>query len=209
MASFSKSTVHNAGKRDPKIPRTIFHKGDRRAERWPAGVVERFIDLQGNVTQISMVPPGVPSTPDAVARKRNQMHLKCNHDRSVQGFIEHDKCPLRHGTRHLTETLEAEFSEMPQELQRPCPEDPRVAVRTAKGIEYADGCPHVLWLIQSRIAREADRRESRRARNVNHAEEQLNLAKAQAASTAAVNEKLLTVVESLTAKPARQPKGGE
>lgn len=209
MSSFSKSSVHNAGKRDPKIPRTVFYKGDRRSERWPSGAVERFVDLQGDVVTIQMVPPGIPATDEALARKRSTLHGKRNGDRSVQGFVEHDKCPLRHGARHRTPMLEEEFVALPAELQRPCGEDPEVATRTRKGIEYKDACPHILWLMASRREAESVRRDSRRARNVDHAAEQLKVAQAQAASTQAVNEKLVHLVESITARPVRAPKGGE
>ncbi len=209
MASFSKQSHHNAGKRDPKVPRTVFYKGARRSERWPSGAIERFVDLQGNVVMVQLVPPGVPVTDEAKARARSSLHNRQNGDRSIQGFVEHDKCPLRHGARHRTAMLEEEFASLPEALQRPCVEDPQVAKRTSKGIEYGDACPHTLWLMESRRASEDVRRESRRARNVDHAAEQLQVAKDQAEHTRSVNEKLISVVESLAAKPARQPKGGE
>lgn len=209
MASFSRSAVHNAGKRDPKAPRTVFYKGERRSERWPSGVVERFVDLQGDVVMVQMVPPGIPATDELIARQRSALHGKRNGDRSVQGFVEHDKCPLRHGARHRTPMLEEEFAALPESLQRPCTGDPAVVTRTRKGLEYADACPHILWLMESRRVAEAVRRDSRRARNVDHAAEALKVAQAQAAATQAVNEKMLAVVESLAAKPTRTPKGGE
>ncbi len=209
MASFSRSAVHNAGKRDPKVPRTVFYKGERRSERWPSGVIERFVDLQGDVVTVQMVPPGIPATEELIARQRSSLHGKRNGDRSVQGFVEHDKCPLRHGARHRSPMLEEEFTALPDDLQRPCTSDPTVATRTRKGLEYGDACPHILWLMESRRAAEAIRRDSRRARNVDPAAEALKVAKDQAAATQAVNEKMLAVVESLAAKPARAPKGGE
>jgi hypothetical protein len=156
-----------------------------------------------------MVPPGIPATDELIARQRSALHGKRNGDRSVQGFVEHDKCPLRHGARHRTPMLEEEFTALPENLQRPCTEDPRVAARTRKGLEYSDACPHVLWLMESRRAAEAVRRDSRRSRNVDHAAEQLKVAQAQAAATQAVNERMLQLAESLAAKPPRTPKGGE
>jgi hypothetical protein len=207
--SFSRSSVHNAGKRDPKVPRTVFYKGERRSERWPSGAVERFVDLQGDVVTVQMVPPGIPATDEALARRRSAMHGKSNGDRSVQGFVEHDKCPLRHGARHRTPMIEEEFTALPESLQRPCTADPTVATRTRKGIEYGDACPHILWLMESRRKAAEIRRDSRRARNVDHAAEQTKAIQAQAASTQAINEKMLAVVESLAAKQHRTPKGGE
>ncbi len=209
MASISRQSIHNASKRDPKVPRTVFYKGDRRSERWPSGAVERFVDLQGNVVMVQLVPPGIPATDDAKARTRTALHSRQNGDRSIQGFVEHDKCPLKHGARYRNPMIEEEFAAMPEHLQRPCGDDPQVAKRTKKGLEYSDGCPHVLWLMESRRMTEDVRRESRRARNVDHAAEQLSVAKAQAEHTRSVNEKLLTVMESLAVKPARAPKGGE
>ena len=49
MGSLSKSHIHDCGKRDPKLPRTVIVNGERRSERYPSGVTERYVSLQGNV----------------------------------------------------------------------------------------------------------------------------------------------------------------
>ena len=199
--SMSKSIVNNAGARDPKIPRSITHKGERRSERYPSGLVERFVDLQGSVIQKQLVAPGIARTPDAIARSRTVMHNKANHDKSVRGFVEHDKCPIRHGVRHRNTTIEEEFAGMPTDLQAPCNSDPKVAERTAKGLVYHEGCPHIQWLMASRAAAERARRESRRATHIDFQAEQLSLAKEQAADSRRVADKLTAVVERLDARP--------
>ncbi len=196
--SLSKSSIYDAGSRpDPKKPRTVHVKGERRAEKWPSGTVERFVSLQGNVVQIQMNSPGVAKTADAIARKRNQLHAAKNGDGSVQAFIEYQRCPLRHGLNLITPLVEEEFSEMPDELRRPCGSDPVTAKRTAKGIEYLDPCPHIQWLITRRMDKEAVRRAARSNRQESMRDielKKLAVAEAQAAATLKTQEKLIELV---------------
>ena len=210
MASFSASKIFNAGQRDPKVPRTVTFKGERRAERYPSGVVERVVDQAGNVMQRQLVPPGVQSSQDVVNAARNRMHLEKNPDGTVQGSLEHGKCPIKHGFRYLTPLLEDEFAAMPVELQRPCATDPETASakRGQNGRpgsrEYHEGCPHIEWLIAARKEREASRRASRRSNTPDLAAQQLEVAKQQAEETRQVNQKLVSVMEQMAAAPDRK-----
>lgn len=205
MASFSASKIFNAGQRDPKVPRQVVIDGERRAEKYPSGVTERVIDLQGNVMQRVLVPPGVQATQDLINAARNRMHLERNGDKSVQGVLEHGKCPIKHGFRYLTPMLEDEFTAMPVELQRPCADDPEtVTVKRGQNgrpsvREYHDACPHAEWLIASRKEREAVRRASRRTNSPDFAAQQLEVAKQQAEETRQVNQKLVAVMEQVAA----------
>lgn len=205
--SLSKSAIYDAGSRpDPKKPRQVFANGERRSEKWPSGSVERFVDLQGNVVQIQMHSPGVAKTADTIVRKRNQLHAAKNGDGTVQGFIEHGKCPLRHGLNLLTPLIEDEFTAMPSELMRPCQSDPQTARRTAKGIEYLEPCPHIKWLIENRIAKEADRRASRSNRQETLRDIELKKLAAAEATAAEARKTNDRIVELLASKPAQTKK---
>lgn len=205
MASISKSFGYNVGKGgDPTKPRPITYKGERRSEKWPRGVTERFVDLQGNVVTQQLIGPGLPATTDAINSARTILHDAKNEGGTVQGFVEHGKCPLRHGIRHLSPLLEDEFAAMPAELQRPCAEDPSTAraVRDGRGklkhIEYAEACPHVEWLIQSRREREAERLAARRVRQEGVLEiekKKLAAIEAQAEEQRVTNARLLEAVQ--------------
>ena len=211
MGSLSKSHIHDAGKRDPKLPRTVIVNGERRSERYPSGVTERFVSLQGNVVTCMLLPAGVPKSPDLITRARLELHTAKNADRSVQGFVEHDRCPLRHGAHLRTPLMEDEFSAMPEELKRPCTSDPetsRIVKRGAnRNIEYLDPCPHVQWLIQSRRTREQARRDARSARQVSVIEmerQKLELAKQQVEETRKANERMVAVVEGAASRTNRK-----
>src|SRR5688572_28103122 len=117
MGSLSKSNIYDAGKRPaPEKPRAVIFEGERRSEKWPQGTFERFVDLQGNVVNEQLCSPGVISSPDVIGRKRHALHFAKNTDGSVVGYVEHSKCPLRHGINMLNPGLENEFAEMPAEL---------------------------------------------------------------------------------------------
>lgn len=208
MASISKSVAYDVGKfGDPSKPGKSTYKGERRGDKRPRGVVERFVDLQGNVVTAQLVGPGIPATPEAVSCARANLHAAKSTDGVIQGFVEHGKCPLRHGTRHRNELIEQEFAAMPADLQRPCSEDPALPRRTkdASGvtIHYGDGCPHIEWLIQSRRNRETERLKSRniaRESAMDIERKKLAATEAMAAEQKRTNEKLL---EALTTKPRR------
>lgn len=204
MGSLSKSNIYDAGSRpDPKKPRAVSYKGERRAEKWPSGIAERFVDLQGNVITRQLISPGLAATADAVNRERTRLHMAKNADGTVQGILEHGKCPLRHGLRHLTPLLEDEFSELPADLQRPCSSDPVTVSKGTRGArEYHDGCPHIEWLISARRKREADRLAAKSARTegvLDIERKKLAAIEAQAKAASETNAK---IVEALT---NRQP----
>lgn len=208
MASLSKGYAFNAGKRDPLKSRAVTYKGERRAEKWPSGRVDRFVDLHGNVVFRQLVAPGVPPTEERINAARNRAHADSTiiHGDLIQGFIEHGKCPLKHGVRYLTPALEAEFSAMPESLQRPCSDEKPTATRGAKGsIELHDGCCHIDWLIKSRRDRALNERLMKRKLQIDHQAEQLKLAKQQIDATNKVNERLISAVEGMTGKARKAP----
>lgn len=214
MGSISKSYGYDVGKGgDPAKPRTSTYKGERRPEKVPRGVVERFVDLQGNVMPQQLVSPGVPPTQEAIARARAILHAAKNSDGTIQGHVEHGKCPLRHGTRHRNVLLEDEFAAMPADLQRPCESDPVVA-RATRGpggqrvIDYGDGCPHIEWLIASRRAKETARLASRMASRESAMDierKKLAAAQAQVDEQRKTNEKLVEVLSRNNDRSRKAP----
>lgn len=197
MGRLDKAYVYNAGLRDPSKPRTTFYKGKRRSQLWPAGTVERFVNLQGTVVQIPIVPPGVPATPEAVSSKRTRLHLEKTHDGDVQGFIEHGKCPLINGTRELTPKISEEFDRMPASLHAPCAGHPVTAKKTPKGWEYFDGCPHIEWLIEARRKLHKDKASARRVRQksaLQMEQEKVDLMKQQNEATTKILEKVADAI---------------
>jgi len=211
----STSSIHNAGKRDPKVPRTVYRKNadgtsERRTERWPSGITERFVNLQGSEVTCQLLPNGVPANPDAIGKARMQLQRAVNGDKTVEGFVEFEKCPLRHGTNLRSARAEDEFAMMPDELKRPCTSDPETKRVIQKGNnrhwEYSDPCPHIQWLMKSRQEREAERRNARSARQVSSSEmerQKLEIAQQQLVEQRKANERMAAAVEGLS---ARQPK---
>lgn len=204
MGSFDKAYVYNAGKRDHTKPAIIYYKGERRRQLWPAGTVERFVNLQGSVIQCVLVPPGVPASKEAVAQARAVFHAKKNGDGDVVGFIEHGRCPLKSGVADLDERIADECEQMRTACGPACKEHPVTFKKTAKGIEYFDGCPHIQWLIESRRAKHKAKVEARMKRQKSfHEIEQAKLAatEQQARDTRALLER---VVDKLDAQPQRK-----
>lgn len=207
MATLSKSAIYDAGKRSPEVPRIVYFNGERRNERYASGVTERFVDLNGNVVTCQLLGPGIARDPDKIQRARTELRRHKTRDGLVQAFIEHDKCPLRHGTRHLSSVVEEEFAEMPEALQRPCAEDPQVSMKTKKGIQYSEGCPHVQWLIVERTKKAKARVLERRGEYISPAEterQKLELARQQVDETRKVNERLVQAVEQVSTKQSRK-----
>jgi hypothetical protein len=206
MGRFDRAYVYNAAKRDHTKPMIITYKGERRRQLWPAGTVERFVNLQGSVVQSVLVPPGMPATTEAVAQARAKLHALKTTGGDVVGFIEHGRCPLRTGVADLNAVIGEECERMRNEIGPPCKDHPVTMRRTAKGIEYFDGCPHVQWLITERRKIHKAKLDARMKRQKTIQEiEQAKLAAAeqQASDTRALLEK---VVEKMDAQQPRARK---
>lgn len=203
MGSLSKAYVHDAGKRDPSKPTATYYKGERRQLLYPSGTVERFVNLHGTVVQVQLVASGVPPTPEAIATARSRLHKHKTEDGETQGFIEHGRCPLRHGTRELSDVIREEFASLGPDLQTPCKEDPVTWRKTAKGIEYFDSCPHVQALIKERKAKHTKRTEARRFKQksvLQIEQEKLAVVKAQNEATTKILEKVADAVSRTSRK---------
>lgn len=212
MGRIDRSYVYNAGIRDHTKPKIVHYKGQRRRQLWPAGTVERFVNLQGSVVQCVLVPPGVPASKELLAQARAKLHSHKTTDGDVVGFIEHTKCPLKTGVADLDETLADEMERVRAEIGPACKEHPVTFKKTPKGIEYFDSCPHVQWLIESRRQVHRAKVQARMKRQATlHEMEQAKLAAAQqqAADTRALLEKVADRMEAAPAprprKPAQEP----
>ncbi len=206
MGRIDRSYVYNAAQRDHSKPRIVFYKGERRRMLWPAGTVERFVNLQGSVVQSVLVPPGVPASKEGLAQARAKLHSYKTTDGDVVGFIEHAKCPLKTGVADLDPVIAEECERMRSACGPACKEHPVTFKKTAKGIEYFDGCPHIEWLIKERREIHRAKVAARMKRQATmHEMEQLKLAAAQ--QQADDTRKLLErMADKLDAAPARQRK---
>jgi hypothetical protein len=202
MGRIDRSYVYNAGIRDHTKPKIVYYKGQRRRQLWPAGTVERFVNLQGTVVQSVLVPPGVPASKELLAQARAKLHAHKTTDGDVVGFIEHTKCPLKTGVADLDETIADECERMRAAVGPACKEHPVTFKKTAKGVEYFDGCPHIQWMIEDRrrIHREKVAARMKRQATI-HEMEQAKLAAAQqqADDTRRLLEKVVDRMESATA----------
>lgn len=206
MSRLDRAYVYNAAKRDISKPKVVHYKGARRRQLWPAGTVERFVNLHGSVVQSVLVPPGTPASANAIATARARLHSRKTPDGDVVGYIEHGKCPLKTGVADLHPTIADECERMRSACGPACKEHPVTFRKTANGIEYFDGCPHVQWLIDARREMYRSKRDSRMKRQISiHEIEQAKLAatQQQAIDTRALLER---VIEKFDTVPARQRK---
>jgi hypothetical protein len=194
MGRLDKSYVYNAGQRDHTKPRIVLYKGERRRLLWPAGTVERFVNLQGTVVQSVLVPPGVPPSKESLAQSRAKLHAHRSTDGEIVGFIEHGKCPLKTGIADLDPVIADECEQMRNACGPACKEHPVTFKKTAKGLEYFDGCPHIQWLIEDRRQKHRAKVALRMKRQKSmHEIEQAKLvaAEQQASDTRALLEKVI------------------
>lgn len=209
MGRFDRAHVYNAGQRDHSKPRIIYYKGERRRQLWPAGTVERFVNLQGSVVQCVLVPPGTPASKEAVATARAKLRAHKTTDGDVVGFIEHSKCPLKTGIADLDPAIADEMERARVACGPACKEHPITFKKTSKGIEYFDGCPHVQWLIQERRRLQKSKVDARmkRQKTLQEIEQaKLTAAEQQAADTRKLLERVVDKMESpRQRKPASEP----
>jgi hypothetical protein len=206
MGRIDRAYVYNTGLRDHTKPRIVFYKGERRRMLWPAGTVERFVNLQGTVVQSVLVPPGMPASKEGLAQARAKLYAHKTTDGEVVGFIEHARCPLKTGVADRDPILGDEMERCRSVVGPACKEHPVTFKKTPKGIEYFDSCPHIQWVIEERRKLHRARVEARsnKQKSMQQIEqEKLDAAQQQAADTRALLEKLSDRME---AQPTRQRK---
>ena|ERR1044072_1889188 len=182
---------------------------EERIDRRPLGKVERFVDPQGNVCNEQLYTAGDPHRAQTEISKRNQLHRK--------GFVEHAKCPLKHGTRHSSPQSTKEFAQMPtscvlekgkpteRHLDIPtseCKHDPKVMTRKDGDLYAGTACPHIEWLIEYRRQQQADAVAKRSAHTVEAKRREQEERELKAAQ-------IELVKEQLAERKARKPKTKE
>jgi hypothetical protein len=183
MANFGKRPINDAGQaQKTRTPVAMYHDGEQRFERRPYGKIERFVDPVGNVCIVQLSTPGDPKAVETAMRIRNEKH--------VDGWVEHAKCPMRHGVPSRTPAIEREFKKMPADLREPCGADPKVMSRKDGELYAEKSCPHVEWLIASRRKTEADANEKRNAARIREEKRLADAASLQAAQLEMVKEQL-------------------
>lgn len=204
MGRFDKAYVYNAGKRDLTKPMIVTYKGERRRQLWPAGTVERFVNLQGSVVQCVLVPPGIPASTESIATARAKLRAHKTTEGDVVAFLEHGKCPLKSGVADLHEVVADECERARAACGPACKEHPVTMRKTSKGVEYFDGCPHLQWMIEDRRRIYKDKVSARMKRQKTlHEIEQDKLAAAQ--QQADDTRKLLEkVVDAMPARKGKQ-----
>jgi hypothetical protein len=172
MANFGQRPINNANDYKKQTSSVIYHAGEQRIDRRPYGKCERFVDPVGNVITLQLATPGDPAAMQTAMKLRAEKH--------IDGWIEHAKCPLRHGHDNLTPAITREFSKMPKsyvavdidddgkETKRTvevpasrCDQDPKVMARRDGELHADFACPHIEWLIHDRRKREAEQNAKR------------------------------------------------
>lgn len=156
MANFGRRPITDAGKPKPTV--TYYYDGEERLDRRPLGRVERFVDAVGNVVSLQLAGDGDPVR----QMTADKMRLQYRRD----GFVEHAKCPLRHGTHLMAGPIAKDFSSMPASLGEPCAADSRTMVRRGHELHATKACPHIEWLIEARRAKELEQAKKRNANRI-------------------------------------------
>jgi hypothetical protein len=186
MANFGKRPINDAARYStPSSGRphpSFFYGGELRIDRRPYGKVERFIDSVGNVITLQLSTPGDPRA----AETANRMRM----EKRAEGWVEHAKCPLRHGIQNATPALTREFAKMPSALRDQCISDPKVMKRENGDLHALESCPHVEWLIAARRAEEAKQAAKRNAARVKAEKQAEEARELQAAQLEMVKEQI-------------------
>lgn len=150
MANWGRRPVTDAGKAKSKPPHvTYMFDGEERIDRRPLGRVERFVDPQGAVVSLQLAADGDPKKGETV----NKLRFQYRND----GFVEHAKCPLRHGTHLHAGVIAKDFSAMPAALLASvCAGDPKTLIKQGHDLIATESCQHIEWLITARRKKEAE-----------------------------------------------------
>lgn len=186
MANFGKRPINDAAKyqtgtNGQKLPEFWF-EGELRIDRQPYGNKQRFVDPVGNVITLQISQPGDPKAAETANRIRMEKRM--------EGWLEHARCPLRHGGHLATRDLEREFKKMPSALRDPCASDPKVMTRENGELHAQRSCPHVEWLIADRVAREKIQNEKRNKARILEEKRKAEAAELQAMQLEMVKEQV-------------------
>jgi hypothetical protein len=170
MANWGRRPITDAGKPKPYI--TYLYNDEERIDRRPLGRVERFVDLVGNIVSLQLAGDGDPQRQVTADKLRMQYRR--------DGFIEHAKCPVRHGTLLFSGQIAKDFSAMPDDLKNsPCDSDPRTLVKRGHDLHATEACPHIEWLIEARRTKELKQAKKRNADRIREEERREARSKAE------------------------------
>jgi hypothetical protein len=156
---------------------------EERIDRRPQGKVERFVDLVGNVVSLQLASDGDPY------RKQTEDKMRMAFRR--KGFIEHAKCPVRHGTHLMAGPVMKDFSAMPDALKaEQCAGDPRTLKKVGFDLHATEACPHIEWLIDYRVKKEKAQAKKRNAAREADDKRREEAAQLQAAQLEMVKEQI-------------------
>ena len=160
MANFGRRPITKADA--PKPHATYYHAGEQRIDRRPQGrFVERFVDPVGNVVSLQLAGDGDPQRQVTVDRVRME--------RRRDGFVEHAKCPLRHGTHMVKGDTAKDFAALIKSkpaLASPCDTDKKTMERRDGELHAGFACPHIEGLIAYRVAKEAEQARKRNEKRI-------------------------------------------
>jgi hypothetical protein len=201
--SWGRRTITNADKRH--LTQTKYMAPDEhgvleeRIDRRPMGKVEKFVDNEGGVVSLQIYADGDAKRHETEIRRRAELHRK--------GFVEHAKCPLKHGTRHSSPAAAKDFAKaLTADLQTECKHDIKAMSRVDGDLVAGKACPHIEALIAYRrkVAKEAfEKRNAQRAAAEKREAEKAQLAEKQTMAIEAL------LAERAERKPKSAPKAGE
>lgn len=192
--NWGRTPVTNADKRahtETKYMVAVNGETEERIDRRPLGKVERFVDPDGGVVSLQLYGDGDARRHESEIRRRAELHRK--------GFVEHAKCPIKHGTRNSSTIATKDFAKMPTALAAECKHDKKAMERRDGDLYAVDACPHIEWLIAARRAKATESYRKRNEINVKRAEQ------AEAREAAQLEQaKALTAL--LDERSARKPR---
>lgn len=156
MSNWGRRPITDAGKAKTSPPNiTYFFDGEERLDRRPLGKVERFVDPQGNVMSLQVYGDGDPQR-QVTADRQRMLYRR-------DGFVEHAKCPLRHGIHLMAGQTSKDFTALPASLHTACDADPRTMTKERGELHATKACPHIEWLIEARREKESKQATKRNA----------------------------------------------
>lgn len=197
MANFGRRPITKAD--GPKPHATYFYNGEERLDRRPQGrMVERFVDPVGGVMSIQLAGDGDPQRQITADRVRMEKRR--------DGWVEHAKCPLRHGTHMTTGVTSKDFAALLKSkpaLSTPCATDKKTMERRDGDLHAVNACPHIEALIAYRVTKEAEQAKKRNEKRIQLEQQDAERLALQAAQLEMVKEQ---IEERKAAKKSRGTK---
>lgn len=160
--NWGRTPVTNADKRGATMIKYLVEVDggtEERIDRRPLGKVERFVDPDGGVVSLQLFSDGDPQRHATEIRKRAELHRR--------GFVDHGKCPYKHGTRNASPLASKDFAAIEKLKDAPpigeCKQDPAVMKRLDGDLYAGHACPHIEALIKFRRDKAAKAYEKRNA----------------------------------------------